>query len=321
MRFASVRSFFALLFILFVLPSDTFGATFEVVTTTDTDCSDGACDFQSALTAAAGNGDDDIINLPDTSGLPGGYIWASTTFDYTAAESFDLVINGSESGRTELNGGKGVQILSIQATGGSASSPIGMSVSDVTFLQGHSGGTPGAGLAIAVSHANVTVENCSFVANDASAGNGGGAYLATSEFGSGSATIRNNTFLENYAVNGAGLWLNFPSMTIEDNRFSNNILTDTGNGGGAYVSGNSGTITIRNNFFRHNLTAAQVEACQGGGLYLSSGGFDRATVEHNIFERNQLGHNGSGAGAYVSRIDGPLSVEANIFRENMGATH
>jgi len=291
--------------------------TFTVTTETDTDCSDGTCDFQSALTAAAGNGEDDVLNLPDTSEMPGGYIPTSTTFDYTAGGGSDLVINGSESGRTEFNGGKSARILSIQATGGSSSSPIEISVSNVTFRHGDSGGTNGGGLAISVHHGNVTVEGCSFIGNAAGAANGGGAWLGVNDFGSGSATVRNNTFSDNSAVNGAGLWIGFPSATIEDNRFNDNLLTDTGSGGGAYVSGNSGTIAVRGNTFHGNSSALGVEDCQGGGLYLSTGGFDETAVEQNFFERNLLGHSGSGAGAYVSRVDGPLIIEANTFRSNV----
>jgi len=134
-----------LFIVLLVLPISVAAATFEVTTDTDTNCPDGACDFQSALTAAAGNLEDDVINLPDTSGLDGGYLQTTVTFDYTAAESFDLVINGSESGWTWLDGGTAVQILSIQATGGSSSSPIEISVSNVTFLHGHSGGASAPG--------------------------------------------------------------------------------------------------------------------------------------------------------------------------------
>ena len=302
---------------LLILPISGAAATFEVTTDTDTNCSDGACDFQSALTAAANNGEDDVLNLPDTSDQPGGCILTATTFDYTAAESSDVVINGSTSGRTQLNGRKGVQILSIHATGGSSSSPIEISVSNVTFLHGHSGGADGAGLAIAVSHAGVIVENCSFVGNDAGAGNGGGAWLSAGDFGSGTATIRDNTFSDNSAVNGAGLWVSFPEATVEDNRFYDNVLTDTGSGGGAYISGNSGAITVRGNTFQRNSGELAIESCQGGGLYLHAGGFEQTRVERNLFQENQLDHNGVGAGAYISRIDGPLQIESNVFRENV----
>jgi len=307
----------SLCIVILILPAWGAAATFEVTTATDTDCSDGTCDLQSALSAAAANGEDDTLNLPDTSELPGGYLRTSTTFDYTAAESFDLVINGSASGRTGINGGKAVQILSIQATGGSSSNPIGISVSNATFLHGHSAGGDGAGLAIAASHANVTVENCSFVANDAGAGNGGGAWLSAGDFGSGTTTVRNNSFSDNSAVNGAGLFVGFPIATIEDNRFLDNSLTGTGSGGGAHISGNSGTISVSGNTFRNNSSALGVVDCQGGGLYLSAGGFEQTTVERNFFGQNQLGHNGSGAGAYISRVDGPLIIEANTFRENV----
>ena len=302
---------------LLILPISGAAATFEVTTDTDTNCSDGACDFQSALTAAANNGEDDVLNLPDTSDQPGGCILTATTFDYTAAESSDVVINGSTSGRTQLNGRKGVQILSIHATGGSSSSPIEISVSNVTFLHGHSGGADGAGLAIAVSHANVIVENCSFVGNDAGAGNGGGAWLSAGDFGSGTATIRDNTFSDNSAVNGSGLWVSFPEATVEDNRFYDNVLTGAGSGGGAYVSGNSGTMAIRDNTFRGNSSALGVEDCQGGGLHLHSSGFEQTMVERNVFMENQLGNRGWGAGAYITRVDGPLSIERNTFSENV----
>jgi hypothetical protein len=312
----NLRRFVVLLSLALIVPGVSFGATFEVVTTTDTDCSDGTCDFQSALTAAASNGEDDVINLPDTSDLTGGWIATTTTFDYTAGGGSNLVINGSESGRTALYGNDSVRILSIELTSGSASDPAEITISNVTFHNGHSGGSDGGGLAIFVRHGDVTVEGCSFIANDGSMANGGGAWLGLADFGSGSATVRNSTFADNSAVNGAGLWVGFPNATIEDNGFYNNVLTDTGSGGGAHIAGTSGTIMVRGNTFQRNSIADGVEDCQGGGLYLSSGGFEQTTVERNTFERNLLGHNGSGAGAYVSRVDGPLIIEANEFHGN-----
>jgi hypothetical protein len=305
----TLRRLVVLLSLALIVPGYSFGATFEVVTTTDTDCSDGICDFQSALTASASNGEDDVINLPDTSVSP---MPAGVTFEYTSSENSDLVINGNEAGGgTVLHGNNAATILRIRTTGAAATT-----ISNLTIRNGASEGNNGGGLAVSVRNGDLIVEGCTFIASDAGAGNGGGAWLAVDEFGSGTATVRNNTFSHNSARNGAGLWIGFPIATIENNQFSNNVLTDTGSGSGAYITGNFGVITASQNTFSANSNATGVESCQGGGLYLSASGFDTVTIERNTFTENQLGHNGSGAGAYLSRIDGPLRIEANVFREN-----
>ncbi len=291
-------------------------ATFTVTVVPDPDCSDGACDLQSALTTAQSNSEDDVLELPDTTGLPGGSLFATTTFTYTSTGDFDLAITGSATGRTILHGNDTAQILSIVLTSGSELDPTQISISKVTFRNGSSGGADGAGLAVSTRHADVTVEDCSFLGNDAGPGGGGGVWIGAWEFGSGTATIVNNSFRENRAGAGAGLELSFPGIVVEDNRFASNRLTASGEGGGASVVGNSGPVTVSDNFFWRNHSADGVEGCRGGGLYLSSGSLGQVSVVGNAFEQNGLGHDGSGAGAFVTRMVGPLIVESNIFDRN-----
>ena len=89
-------------------------AVFTVTPNADTDCSDYTCDLQSALTAAASNGQDDTINI-----AAGTYYFTSTIrYAPTAAsgENFSLTIAGAGKETTILDCGSTAQELLIDTT-------------------------------------------------------------------------------------------------------------------------------------------------------------------------------------------------------------
>ena len=222
------RSLSAVLFSLFViLPGLTQADDIIVIFTPDADCSDGTCDFQSALSYAATNGVADTLSLESTVGLPGDVLVTTVPFQYVSSENFGLTINGS--GSTTLSGGSASQVLNIENT---ASTPVNITLNQLRIVNGTA--TDGGGLRFSAGNADVSIEHCSFIGN-AAATIGGGALIQ----GSGTATITSSTFDSNNANKGAGLYLNFSALELISNVFSNNVINgDSSEGGGAYIRNN-----------------------------------------------------------------------------------
>ena len=302
------RSLSAVLFSLFViLPGLTQADDIIVIFTPDADCSDGTCDFQSALSYAATNGVADTLSLESTVGLPGDVLVTTVPFQYVSSENFGLTINGS--GSTTLSGGSASQVLNIENT---ASTPVNITLNQLRIVNGTA--TDGGGLRFSAGNADVSIEHCSFIGN-AAATIGGGALIQ----GSGTATITSSTFDSNNANKGAGLYLNFSALELISNVFSNNVINgDSSEGGGAYIrNGYGGPVSIVNNWFHYNEDRSQLEGSKGGGLYLQQSGFVESTVEGNHFRWNQLGYSGAGAGAYIFSIDASIDLSRNHFFENI----
>lgn len=55
-----------LIILVMFIPLEVSAKEYTVTWSLDPDCSLGVCDFQSALTEASSNGEDDTINLPST---------------------------------------------------------------------------------------------------------------------------------------------------------------------------------------------------------------------------------------------------------------
>ena len=309
------RVLYAILFSLFVIsPGLTQAEDIAVIFTPDANCSDGTCDFQSALSYAATNGDSDTLNLGSTVGLPGDVLVTTVPFQYVSSENFGLTINGS--GDTTISGGSASQVLYIENT---ASTPVNIALNQLRIVNGTA--TNGGGLHLSAGNADVSIERCSFIGN-AAVTIGGGALIQ----GSGTATIMRSTFNSNNANKGAGLYLNFAALELISNVFSNNDMHgDSSEGGGAYIMSNSWiseeAVYIVDNWFQYNESGIRGENSKGGGLYLHQSGFVDSTVEGNHFRWNQLGHSGAGAGAYIFLIDVSINLTRNRFFENIiGAT-
>ena len=203
-----------------------------------------ATNFQSALTTAQSNGEDDTINVA------AGTYNVSTTLTYSGFEAFSLTIQGAGAGTTILDGGNTVRVMALAGSGQ-------ITASDITFQNGNSiafdpsTGLPPEGGGLNVSAGSVTIENCAFLNNTAT-GNGGGLITRSP------LTLKHNTFLFNQSsAFGGGAFTASPDVTVVNNVFSMNqsssIATD-----GLYISqpGLTQTIVVTNNTFYSDLATS-----------------------------------------------------------------
>ncbi len=125
--------------------------------------------FQTALTTAQANGENDTINV-----AAGSYNVATNgTLTYTAAENenFGLIITGSTVALTELNGGMQVPILRIDSTAVINDGGVSFEVSNLTFRNGNASSAPndnGGALAILTDESQQPNEHATFIAINSS---------------------------------------------------------------------------------------------------------------------------------------------------------
>ena len=148
---------------------------------TGTSCSPTSpCSFQTALSLAQSNGEDDVIYV-----APGTYNIIETlmyeTDDGDGGHKLVIVAQDPEH-RPVLDGGSDI------------------TVSGLIFKDGKSFAM-GAGLRVRTHDANVLVEKSEFEGNQCFQGIGGGAYLETV---SGAVTVTGNRFSGNWGWDGAG---------------------------------------------------------------------------------------------------------------------
>lgn len=250
---------------------------------TGTSCSPTSpCSFQTALSLAQSNGEDDVIYV-----APGTYNVTETltyeTDDGDGGHKLVIVAQDPEH-RPVLDGGGSVKIMRITTDTGRDGGDGGgdITISGLIFKDGESFAM-GAGLRVRTHDANVLVEKSEFEGNRCFQGIGGGAYLETV---SGVVTVTGNRFSGNWGWDGAG---------------------------GVHVAADSGSITFTNNFLIGNGAHAG-----GGGAALSSRALRALTFSDNIFGGNwTLG--GFGGAAYMSVYLDDAAVfkfTGNIFYEN-----
>lgn len=151
----------------------------------------------------------------------------------------------------------------------------------VTFIQNEA--ISGGGMYNAVNVA-LTMEDVNFTSNRATAGGGGGLFLAT-----GSITIKRGVFDSNISTSSGGGIRSAATITGEDLTFKNN--TSTTIGAGIYnVAG--GTLNLNRASF-----IANVSGTTGGGIYNEN----IMRLDNVMFSRNsttQTNANGFGGGIY-----------------------
>lgn len=187
-------------------------------------------EFQSALTTAQANGEDDIINVAECSGsgcavISGQSVYdINTTLSYTASasEGRSLSIDGFDSDTRVLDGGMAVSILRIDTRPATDDFGAQIVVNGLTFAQGNAVGSPndGGALAIYTNDAQVEVLGSVFAANEAD--DDGGALFVRAE-GVNEAPIR------------------IDDVTFDSNS-ARGVTPDEGNGdgGSAYISASAG---------------------------------------------------------------------------------
>jgi len=277
--------------IWFVIPASLFylstglqAATFNVTT---------PAEFQTALTTAQANSQDDTINV-----LAGTYNVAST-LTYETTEDFDLALVGAGASNTLLDGGKSVQIMNLTGTGNGD-----ISISGLTLQNGRNGSVGGLGGALFANNgANgaITIDRC-IVTNSTSVKNTGGAWIGAVN---GDLTVTNSSFTHNScdegtADDGCGLYLYFDSETAAGN---------------AVVRNND----ISYNTLNHN--PSPIGNCDGAGLMIyhlgTSGSGNSFTIENNTISNNLSYEGASGMSLHLLHQNNTIIIRGNIFRENI----
>jgi hypothetical protein len=279
--------FYAVVLLAVAMPHSVSADVFNVTTTLE---------FQTALTNAQNNGQDDTINVA------AGTYNITATLTYNPTENHSLTIVGAGAGTTILDGGNSVRILDMDTTGVPVSDANAhITLQGMTFQKGTIVGS-GAGLRVETNAATITYENCAFSNNDAGNADGGGAQAYNN---SGAITLTNNTFSGNSAGSGGGVYAESSSGAVlfTNNTFSSN--TTTSEGAGTYIDCNSGGVTLTKNTFNENSAG-----WEGGGasIYPSDG---TATLTNNIFSGNTSAN--FGGGAYVHTGGATVRLTNNTF--------
>jgi hypothetical protein len=321
-----------LMVILMVVSAATaLGATFDVTS---------PAEFQSAMTAAAANDEDDVINVA------AGTYNITTTLTYQTDDGdggHTLTIQGAGAAATVLSGGGTTPIMSISTDTGLDGGDAGgnIVIRDLTFRAGNNTGNPGGGANIFTFYANATCQDSIFTGNTAdnaggvlflsfygtvtvtgntfssntassASSGGGGGLAAASQYAS--VTLTSNIFTNNSSASGGGGAVAGAavSLTVAGNTFSGNTATTTDpfGGGGIRAAGTDGAVLLEGNEFSNN----SAPSSRAGGAAVLIAGNGSATVSDNSFSNNSAI---DGGGAWVFSIaSGPVSVVRNIFSSN-----
>ena len=263
-------------------------------------------EFQSALTTAAGNGEDDTINVAT------GTYNISSPLSYTGSGGLNIVGAGASS--TILDGGRSAQVMNIDnSTAGN------VFVAGLTFQNG-SNVNIGAGLSINCNDScSAIIASCVFSNNFATFG-AGGAYVYVNN---GNAIVtnciatRNSTDLDDAGGLSVQKTTGTGNIFIADNIFYENHLLSTngavgdveGSGFYVYYLGAFCNITISNNLVYNNSLVNGA-----GALYIRATSGADLKICDNIFSNNFVGTRGGGIG--IEQETGNMTILRNIFIDN-----
>jgi len=276
-------------------------------------CVSDATELQTALTTAAGNGQDDTIQIVQGT-YNGNFVYASTEANSLTIEggyTEDCSSRTIDPENTVIDGG-GIDNVLMLVTDGVAAN---FSVEGLTIRNGRSHTVDkGGGVYVNAGDGELTLRENIFIQNSAVSQSGGGVWC------SGSGTFTNNTFTGNSAGYGGGVRCNgsgtftdntftgnsagyggggvFSSGTFTNNTFTENSVGQGDGGGGVYGSG-----TFTNNTFTGNSAGGR-----GGGVF-SPGNFTNNTFTDNTFTGNSAGYGGGG-------VSGSGTFTNNTFTEN-----
>ncbi len=313
-----------------------WASDYYVAPTASGDClsSVNACEFQTALDMARTNTEADTIHVAS------GTYNISSVLTYIPASGEDnssLIILGTGSVSTILDGGNSASIMYINTTNLSNDSGVNISLTGITFQNGagdgwgdaspeesesfqirtysaditltdnvisDNGGYYIGGLLIRSKYGNIALVN-NMINNNGASG-AGGASLASIY---GNISFTNNTVSRNYTwygPGGVGIAANHGNATVVKNTFNENSGFRSA-GGGLYVY-SEGNTTLMSNSFLGNSSGRE----RGGGVAVHSIN-GSATLTNNIFNRND---GGNGGGAYISLSDGNATLINNTFVRN-----
>jgi len=261
-------------------------------------------EFQSALTSAQANGENDIINVGVCSGAgcTGNVYNIATPLTYTAAasEGFSLTIDGFDSDTRILDGGTTVSILRIDTTAASDGAVL-VSVRNLTFRQGNALGTPddGGAVAVLVESAGVEILGSVYEGNSA-ANNGGALYIRAEGVSEFQITIRDVIFDANGASgDGGAAYVGYAGGVLVDDVDFLNSDAPSGKGGCLVVEGiDPGDIAFRL-ASAVNILDVLFQGCsavEGGGAWLAAGSVEFALTG---FIQN-VASSGEGGGLHLA---------------------
>ena len=313
-----MKKLFSLIFVTLVLALawNTQAAVFPV---------NNVAQFQTALTDAQSNGDDDtIIVAADTYDV-------TSTLEYLPTENHSLTIVGAGAGETVLDGGdlERILLMSNNNVPNNDDSNAHIVTRGITVQNGKAG--DGAGLYTRTLQADITVEDSEFKECSAP-GYGGGAYAHSN---TGTITFAGNVFSANHSqgglAGGGGLYARsyMGAVTLSNNTFSDNRADSYG--GGAYARSDDVTVTLTGNTFTGNsaLGGGGVDVYQSEGVILtgntfsnnsasSTGGGARLYCKTASLTGNGFIDNSADEGGGIRVYQGTLSLTNNIFSENSG---
>ena len=293
MREKIFQSVVVLAILTFTIAAVAQGAVFNVST---------PAEFQSALTTASSNGEDDTVNV------------ASGTYNLTAVLNYTvangdgtLTIQAADSNSPPvLDGGDTRQIIDINNDfdfSGNGDAGDDIVIVGLIFQAGNSMALNG-GLSVTTGEANIELVNCIFRQNQGRVG--GGAYLTST---SGTVTATGNSFEQNRASNyGGGLVAITISgnMIVSNNTFTQNVASV--HAGGFNIQSDTGTVTVSENIFYQN------SATNNGGGTVVWTNQGSVTFTNNIFNQNSAGANGGGVATGVLRT--AVTLTNNTFWGN-----
>jgi len=291
-------------------------------------------EFQSALTTAQANGENDVINVGvcTGAGCTGNVYNITTPLTYTAAagEGFSLTIDGFDSDTRILDGGSTGTILRIDTTA-ATDSAAQIAVRNLTLRNGSAtGATPdGGALAVLVDTAGIEVLGSVFQ-NNAAANDGGALYLHGEGFSEFQFVIRDVTFDANGASgDGGAAYVGFSGGVLVENVDFLNSDAPTGRGGGLVIEGPSpgglvsGLVSAPSDPTAPLAGAAGIvdvlfqgcSAIDGGGAWLAATSVD---IEVTGFVQN-VATTGEGGGAYIADGWSGLFMVNSGFAGNQAA--
>lgn len=305
MRTVPLQSTIAVIGILiYISISPLWAATFNV---------DNLAEFQTALSKASANDQDDVVNLA------AGTYYVTTTLQYASGENNALTINGAGSNATILDGGHAVRILYITTSQQNAH----VAIQDLR-LQNGATSDDGGGLQALVTSASILFSNCLVSGCDATGSSsvGGGANLASD---TGVITVTASTFMYNTCSGNVGALfvgtnsgiINLTDCTFDQNTVSNSDgSTYFGDGGGAMLySDGTSQINVRGNTFSNNV-ASGGDNPDGGGMMIYPLGEDSTVImENNTFTDNSAGLGGGGCCVRLN-AGGVATLSNNTFTGN-----
>ncbi len=289
------------LFSLF-LGSSLWAATFTVTTTSDNDCSDFQCDFQSALDVAA------LLPQDNTILLEGGtYTATGGPFVWAPKDNFTLAITGV--GPVVISGEGTNRGLSMDTSSlYSSDTNAHMTLQNISFTAGTPATGQGGALYVRTNDANITIETCRFDGNTSESG--GGAYLFSTS--GGIITLKNNTFTGNAStgLGGGGVFAYSSSGSIgfEKNIFIQN--SSSIHAGGAYAQSYSGDILLTDNVFTSNSSGER----GGGASFVTTTGV--VTLTNNTLTANLAGTFGGGVDISLNYNVAVANLYNNIVWNN-----